>query len=161
MTTRINIKSHLAEYCIGKWGTEFTQPVEFPVHTELYVTVYNLTKKRPVDCPLDYGNLEIILPNRKKDDDLMIRKNPEVYNYISQRGSNIIGRKIEIMFWAELHEMVDEHYHRYGVPYSESIYLFLAKYRVESISEDALIKNYQRWKENRRKRKKRAYIRSK
>ena len=161
MSTRITIKPHLAEYCIGKWGSEFQEPVEFPAHTELYVTIYNLTMKRPVNCPLDSGNLEVVLPNRRNDEIMSIRKNPEVYNYISERASKILSRKIELYFWAELHETIDENSHRYRISYSETIYTFLAKYKIESITEDALLKNYQRWKENRRKRKKRGYKNSK
>ena len=159
ITTRIKLRQHLAEYCIGKWGTDENQPVKFPAHTELYVTIYNLTRKRPADCPLDKGNLEVVLPNRRLDDESQIRKNPEVYNWISPRGSFIIDHKIEIAFWSELHELLDENRHRYGITYSETVYTFLSVYQISSISEDALIKNYYRWRENRRKREKRKYTR--
>lgn len=160
ITTRITIRQHLAEYCIGKWGTEFTEPVRFPVHSELYVSIYNLTKKRPTDCQLDKGNLEIVLPNRAIDEEMEIRKNPEVYNWISDRGCRYLDWKIELHFWMELHEMIDENRYRYGIPFSESIYTFMTKYRIEGITEDAMLKNYTRWKEKRRVREKRAYKKS-
>lgn len=160
ITTRITVRKHLAEYAQGKWGEAPGEPVAFPPHTEIYVTVYNLTRRRPADCPLDRGNLEIVLPNRRKDDEMQIRKNPEVYNWISGFGCRIIDRKIEIQFWAEVHELLDENKHRHNITFLESAYTFLTQYDIESISTDGLVKNYQRWKENRRKREKRAYTRN-
>ena len=160
ITTKIQIKEHLAEYCIGKWGTDFRQPVSFPVNTDLYAAIYNLTIKRPENCPLDKGNLVIILPSKRYDPDLDVRKHPEVYNYLSERACGIIQRKIETLFWAELHELIDENKHRLGIEYVDSVYTFMCKYRITKITEDALLKNYQRWKENIRKRQKRNYRKS-
>lgn len=158
VTTKINIKPHLAEYCIGKWGNEFKEPVRFPRSTDLYVTLYNLTKKRPDNCRFDSGNLEVILPSStEKDDDLEVRKNPAVYNYLSERSCIILERKIESQFWSEAHQVIDDNKNRYGIKYIDSVCELMNKYRITSITEDAIIKNYMRWKENIRKRKKRAY----
>lgn len=158
ITTKINIKQHLAEYCIGKWGNEFTEPVRFPARTDLYVTLYNLTQKRPDDCCVDSGNLEIILPTSiEKDDIIDVRKNPNVYNYLSKRSCIIIERKIESQFWSEAHQLIDDNKNRYGIRFIDSACEFMNKYRITEISEDAIIKNYMRWRENLRKRKKRAY----
>lgn len=159
VTTKINIKEHLAEYAIGKWGTDFTEPIIFPTNTDLYVTIYNLTIKRPVNCEVA-GNLEIVLPNRRNDPDLDVRKHPETYNYLSERSCKIVQRKIETHFWADLHEFVDTQRHRNGAEYIEAVYTFMCKFRITKITEDALLKNYQRWKDNMRKRRKRNYKKS-
>lgn len=160
ITTKITIEQHIAEYCIGKWGDDFAEPVRFPDTSDIYFTIYDLTQKRPLHVHHDDGNLEIVLPNRSKDGQ-SIRKNPDVYNYISERSSKIIAKKICSQFWAELHEFIDDQKHRYGIEYVESVYTFMLKYRITGITEDALLKNYQRWRQLLRQRKTRGYCRKK
>ena len=156
LTTKIKIDDHLAEYCIGKYGIDFTEPVRFPDYTDVYHTVYELTQKRPEDIFADSGNLEIVLPTKDREGE-QIRKNPEVYNYISARSSRILNNKIKLMFWCELHELIDSERHLYGNKISDTIYIFMNKYRITKISEDALIKNYQRWRDIIRKKERRNY----
>lgn len=157
VTTKINIEKHIAEYAIGKWGTEFTEPVRFPQNSDLYITVYDLTKRRPLDIHRDFGNLEIALPSRRESDDFDIRKNPEVYNYISERGAKIINNKIELQLWSELHELLDHEKHVNGIEYIDTVHYFLCKYRIELITEDCILKNYYRWREKLRQKSKRSY----
>ena len=61
--------------------------------------------------------------------------------------------------WAELHELMDEHLH--GIEFKETVFTFLKKYDISSIQEDGLLKNYQRWRDSFRRKKKRAYNRKK
>lgn len=157
ITTKITIKPHLAEYCIGKWGHEFTQPVSFPANTDLYITIYDLLQKRPKDCQVDSGNLEIVIPNRRTDGDICFRKNTEYYNYLSEASCKYIESRISLLFWAELHQLIDDSKQRLNQEYSVTINLFICKYRIESITEDALLKNFYRWRNNVRKRDKRKY----
>lgn len=155
-TTKITVEEHIAEYCVGKWGTDFAEPVRFPDNLDIYHTLSDLTQKMPSDVFVISGNLEVVLPTRTKDGD-SIRKNPEVYNYISGTSSQILNRKIKILFWAELHEEVDSNRHRHGISIIESIYTFMCRYRITKITEDALVKHYQRWRYSVRRREKRAY----
>ena len=62
ITTRIQIESYLAEYVRGKYYDETVGTVRFPSSSDIYVTVYDLMEKRPVNCPADRGNLEFMLP---------------------------------------------------------------------------------------------------
>lgn len=157
ITTKITVEKHLAEYAIGKWGTEFTEPVRFPANSELYITVYDLTQRRPMEVHHDVGNLIIALPSRGDCEDFDFRKNPDVYNFLSNKSCKIINKKIEVKFWAELHELLDYEKHVNGNEYLETIHYFFCKYRIESISEDCVLKNYYRWREKLRKKNKRAY----
>lgn len=68
-------------------------------------------------------------------------------------------RKIETMMWAELHEYVDEQKHKYGVNFIISIHSFINKYDIQTLSEDAFLKNYYRWRVKVRQRAKRNYTR--
>ena len=159
-TTKITIKPHLAEYCIGKWGDDFTQPVAFPPKTELYITIYDLLQKRPINHQMDTGNLEIVIPNRRCDQD-GCRKNLDYYNYLSEKSCGIIQKRIELMFWDELHQLLISEKHDNDQNYDETVYFFCCQYKIESISDDALLKNFYRWRENSRKRLKRKYRRKK
>lgn len=64
------------------------------------------------------------------------------------------------MMRAEMHTLLDENKHEYGIDYIESVHYFMRRYGIESISEDALLKDYQRWQQNlKRRSNKRAYKR--
>ncbi len=157
ITTKITVEKHLAEYAIGKWESDFCAPVRFPTNSDLYITVYDLTQRRPENVYRDNGNLEIILPSRGECKEYDFRKNPEVYNYLSERSCKILNRKISLQFWAELHELLDHEKHVNGNQHINTIYTFKCKYRIESISEDCILKNFYRWRENLRKKTKRGY----
>ena len=66
ITTRIQIESYLAEYVRGKYYDETIGTVRFPSSSDIYVTIYDLMEKRPVNCPADRGNLEFMLPDRRE-----------------------------------------------------------------------------------------------
>lgn len=154
-TTKINIKPHLAEYCYGKFSGCSRDPVRFPHQLEIYHSIWDLMQKRPVNCPVDTGNLEIFLPYSSKKDDNKKRKDPHIYNYISERAAKIIARKIEISMFAELHELLDENKYGFGIDFKETVFLFMSRYAIDSITEDALIKNFYRWRNMVRKRRQR------
>jgi len=151
VSTRINIKSHLCEYISGKYNNFSEKQVHFPDNLDIYHLIFDLTEKRPAGVPVDSGNLEIVLPDRYG------AKHPETYNYLGVRAQKIIERKLEVMFWSELREFIDFENHTKGTPYIESICLFMRKYGIESISEDALQKNYYRWRKKIRNPNKRVY----
>jgi len=151
ITTRIEVKPHIKEYLLGKFCGHEESPVKFPDKLDVYHTIWDLTEKRPVNCSPDSGNLEIVLPDRREG------KSPETYNYLGRRSHKIIGRKIENLFLSELHDMLTEEKHRYGITYIDSIFNFMKKYGITSISEETLWKDYYRWKAYLRRRKKRGY----
>lgn len=161
ITTKITIKPHLAEYAFGKFSLCCHESVKFPSSLDIYHTIWDLLQKRPDNCQVDEGNLEIVLPVSKKTEDrdgVYKGKDPVTYNYLSIRSSRIIEKKIEVMMFAELHDALDENKHMFGIEYIETVYAFMKKYMITSISEDALIKNYYRWREiSRRKKIRRKY----
>ncbi|WP_321517454.1 hypothetical protein [uncultured Bacteroides sp.] len=156
ITTKIQIKAHLAEYAHGKFAVDLTNtPVRFSDNLDIYHKIFDLLEKRPSNCSRDCGNLEIILPDRREGG-----KSPETYNYLGLRSQQLVERKIEIMMFAEIHDLLDENKHVYGIDFIDSVHYFMKKYCIESISEDAFLKNYQRWRDNQKRRsKKRSYKR--
>lgn len=158
ITTKIQIKPHLAEYCYGKFSGCSRDPVRFPHRLDVYHTIWDLMQKRPVNCPVDTGNLEIILPNSRKKDEFEKSKDPQVYNYLGERSARIIERQIEVSMFAELHDLLDDNKHMFGIDYKETVFQFMSKYGIDSITEDALIKNFYRWRDvTRRKKLRRNY----
>ena len=94
VTTKIEIKKHLAEYVHGKYNDCMPGPVFLPDREDLYHVVYDLLERRPVSCLPDSGNLELGIPDRR------IGKSPDTYNYLGARSCRIISQKIEVLFWA-------------------------------------------------------------
>jgi len=152
VTTRIQIKPHLKEYISGKFNQFSDQPVRIPNQLDLYHQILDLTKKRPIRCAVDTGNLEIVLPKPRSS------KHPETYNYLNIHSQKLIQRKVEIMFWIELRDYIDFEHYRNGKNYIDSVCNFMSKYGIKSITEDALLKNYYRYRKKVRNPEKRAYF---
>lgn len=142
ITTKINIKAHLAEYIQGRFTSCKNEPVAFSPGSDLYITLWDLMAKRPANAPFfDTGNLEIILPSRS------VGKRPEYYNYLSARSQTIIEKKIEEIMHEELHHRLRTN-KRQGITYIETIHWFMCEYGINSISEDAYKKEFYRLRRN-------------
>ena len=149
VTTKISIKAHLKEYLTGKFNDGEETPVHFPHEYDIYHLIFDLVEKRQAGV-IDQGNLEIYLPEPRNGG-----KKTATYNYLSIRSQQILERKIEIMMWAELHDLLDYNRHQLGMQYNETVFLFMKKYNIVSLSEDAMIKNYYRHREKIRRRSER------
>lgn len=158
ITVKIDIDPAVAEYIRGRYWDSELGAVRFPPSSDIYVKLYDLLQRRPADNPVDAGNLEIALPDRREAN-YAGGKDPQTYNYISHRGAKILERKFKLYMWAELHEYMDEEKHFHGVQYKDSVFVFMKRYSIESITEDALLKNYQRWRDKMRRSQKRGYRR--
>lgn len=153
ITVKTTVEPHVAEYIRGKFYDREARVVRFPPTLDIYILIYDLLQKRPATNPVDSGNLEFALPERREG------KDPLTYNYLSGRAQKILSDKLRLMMWAELHDLMDENKHINGIQFKESVFLFMRKYNIESITEDALLKNYQRWRDKQRRKKKRGYSR--
>lgn len=152
ITTSINIKEHLAQYAKVVFEEPGKSYIRIPHQHDLYHILAFLMQKRPNGVPIRKGNLDIALPAQSRG------KCPQTYNYISDRSTAIIEEKIECLFWAHVHDFVDERHHRFGEQMNSAIYMFMRKFKITAITEDALSKNYYRWRwQVRRKRRKRNY----
>lgn len=159
ITVKIDIDPAVAEYIRGRYYDPEVGAVRFPPSSDIYVKIYDLLAKRPADHPVDCGNLEFVLPDRR-DANFAGGKDPKTYNYLSHRATTILCARFRVLMWAELHEFMDEEKHLNGSQYKDSVFVFMSKYGIESITEDAMLKNYQRWRDKMRRRQKRGYTRS-
>lgn len=154
INVKITVPSPVAEYIRAKYFDQEVGAVRFPPSTDIYVSIYDLSERRPISCPVDAGNLEFCLPDRREAN-VAGGKSPETYNYFSAESQKKLAKKMYIMMLAELHDLMDENKHIHGIQFKETVYYFVRRYCIESITEDALFKNYQRWryKQGRRKKK--------
>lgn len=149
ITTKITITPYLAEYLIAKYNNWSESPITIPDNTDLYHLLWQLMARRPIEASaIDQGNLVINLPKRR------LGKDPMYFNYLSPHSCTIIQRMVKRMFDLELHEVMTANI-RNGRPYRDIdvVYRFMQDYGLESISEDALIKNYYRYKDGLRKKR--------
>ncbi|PTL32396.1 hypothetical protein C7120_13090 [Prevotella sp. oral taxon 376] len=155
----IRIEPYLAEYVIGKYGVEEKNgAIKIPYNSDLYHCVWeNMSNQRSNQTePLD-GNLRILLPCRKTGNGVPW-KDPAYYNYLSAAASKEIESQIRRMFNFELHRVLLEN-EEFGRKRRnlDVIYDFIRAYQLESISSDALLKNYYRFRNRLRPKKIRKY----
>ena len=155
-TATIQIEPYVAEYIRGKFFDAEYGAVHFPPGSDIYVTIYDLMERRPKTVGRDRGNLTFCLPDRR-DANHRGGKSPETYNWFSEDSVKILERRMRVMMWAELHDTLDEAKHLRGIKFTESVYVFMRRYDLQSITEDALLKNYQRWRDAQRRTVKRGY----
>lgn len=141
ITTKIQLTPYLAEYLNSKYMSE-SGYVEIPPKSDLYHLVWKEMQRRPANVIFDEGNVEIVLPKRRRG------KNPMWYNYISSRGSRLINRYVKAMFDYELHQLILCNIHK-GRPVRDLdiVNQFIQDCGLHSISEDGLIKNCYRWRQ--------------
>lgn len=160
ITTKIQVEPYIAEYIIGKYYSPDDGAVHFPPSLDIYVTIYDLMARRPASAGADTGNLCFCLPDRREANK-KCGKSPENYNYFSEKAVKILEKRMRVMLWAELHDFMDENKHLRGVRFIDSVFIFMHRYDITSISEDAMLKNYQRWRDSLRRSKKRSYKKAK
>ena len=106
-------------------------------------------------------NLCIHLPQRKAGIIASPWKDPAYYNYISPAAAKEIEAQIRRMFNFELHRVLLEN-EEFGRQKRnlDVIYDFIRSYQLKSISSDALLKNYYRFRNRLRPKKVRKYQKS-
>ncbi|MCK6143342.1 hypothetical protein [Prevotella intermedia] len=155
----IKIEAYLAEYIIGKYGVDRKSgTVKIPPTSDLYHCVWeNMSRQRSNQPDNTGGNLRILLPCRKGGDGVAW-KDPAYYNYLSPSAAKEIEKQIRRMFNFELHSVLLEN-EEFGRQRnnSEVIFEFIRTYRLFSISSDALLKNFYRFRNLLHPKKKRKY----
>ncbi len=160
----IRIEPYLSEYINGKYGIDYKYDgVRIPHTSDLYFCIWeHMAKKRRNQEECIDGNLRIILPCRKTGSGTGPWKDPAYYNYLSISAARAIELQIRMMFNFELHRILLEN-EEFGRERSniDVINDFIHRYRLKSISSDALLKNYYRYRNRIWQKKPRKYVRNK
>lgn len=156
----IRIEPYLAEYVSAKYGVDSkTGGVKIPPLTDLYHCVWeHMSRQRSNQSePID-GNFRISLPCRKARVDGQTWKDPAYFNFLSPCAAREIAGCIRRMFNFELHRSLMEN-EEFGKQRRnlDVIRDFIKDYKLSSIGEDALLKNYYRFRNRLRPKKTRKY----
>uniref|UniRef100_A0AB33JJ04 Uncharacterized protein n=1 Tax=Prevotella sp. GTC17262 TaxID=3236797 RepID=A0AB33JJ04_9BACT len=158
----IRIEPYLAEYISAKYEADpVTGGIRIPCNTDLYFCVWEqMSRQRVNQSDISNGNLRIHLPFRKARASSPW-KDPAYYNYLSTSAAKEIETQIRRMFNFELHRVLLEN-EEFGKQRRnlDVIYDFIRSYQLKSISSDALLKNYYRFRNRIRPKKTRQYRKS-
>lgn len=155
----IRIEQYLAEYISAKYNKDATTGgIKIPCNTDLYFCVWEHMAKQHTNQPNVDGNLCIHLPFRRAGSICSPWKDPAYYNYLSVSAAKEIETQIRRMFNFELHRVLLEN-EEFGRQRKnlDVIYDFIHIYKLKSISSDALLKNYYRFRNRLRPKKVRKY----
>lgn len=156
----IHVEPYLAEYISKKMQIDpKTGGVKIPYTTDLYHVVWNLMAKPDVNSVVpDDANLKIYLPCRRSSIDSLPGKDPAYFNYLSQASAKKVEASIRLMFNFEFHRTLMEN-EEFGRPRKNQDVVadFIQKYDLKSISQDALLKNFYRFKNHIHPKKARKY----
>ena len=158
----IKIEDYLAEYISVKFKkNESDGKIEVPSNNDLYFCLWHhMSKPNGRARPSEDGNLRIALPCRRSGAAEGPWKDPAYYNYISQAGVKEVEACIRLQFNFELHRVLLENeefgHKRRNI---DVVYDFIRTYELKSISPDALLKNYYRYRARIRPKRTREYKR--
>ena len=148
---RIELKSHLEEYAIAKFPV-VDDAVVIPSSMDIYFVLLDLLQKKGKGIEVCNDGIYFAIRNTG------IGKDPRVYKYLSRHGRMLFETRLEVMFWIDFHDVMDREVIRGGKPCLEAAQIFVEKFRINSITEDALIKHYYRWRCNNRLMKTRSLV---
>lgn len=107
-----------------------------------------LLKPAPADFkPIDYGNYTFMIEVPKMD-----MKDPFYCNYISEKGQRLFEAKIHRAYRFQFHDEMEKH-RSAGWDYKDCIELFMDDFNIMDKHTDRLTKDFQRWRNLRRRRK--------
>lgn len=160
-TANINIEQYLAEYAATKFKLHHDGGVIIPSSSDLYHCVWEHMAIKKANQKEQNGNLLIHLPQRRSSAEYA-GKNPAYYNYLSAAAAVDIEKCLRLMFNFELHRLLLENEEFGHVSRNiDLIVEFRHTYSLKSISEDALLKNYYRYRNRIKSKKTRHYKKKK
>lgn len=141
----IHVEPYLAIYAKKKFAKDpATGAIKIPDTFDLYHCVWQVMRRRPMDTkPLGDENLQIWLPARRCAEGVT-QKNPAYWNYISPRGARHVENQLRRLFNWEFHHYCEENL-AMGVSKVDTVRNFIRQYGFSLDSEDALLKNLQRY----------------
>lgn len=160
----IQIEPYLAEYAKKRFVLNRNNgALVIPSGSDLYHCVWHHMSRPPqgADCSKT-GNFHISLPCRRSGSDEGPWKDPAYYNYLSPAAARAVEGCIRRMFNYEFHTMMLENDEQGRLRrHVEVVDDFIRQYQLQSITSDALLKNYQRFRARLHTKRPRRYVRRK
>lgn len=146
-TISINLRPYLRDFLIARYGEE---PIRLPKQSTESMTLYDLLNRPPAGR-INQGNTTFELPfNRIAN----VRKDPRVYNYLSDNSINTFETLIYNEFWSTFRDEMRRAKQAYpAIQYKQAIRMFMEKYNLhpDNIEYDTLKKHDYRFREKRLK----------
>jgi len=158
----IRIEPYLAEYAKNCWGSARRNgAIKIPYTSEFYHLVYELMAKPSANAhEWTDTNLDIILPHRTQCEDGVL-KNIRYYYYLSPKSALKIEHWLRRRFNFEFYGiMMDNEMQGRPVSNLEVVRSFIRSHGLESITEDALIRSFRRYRHRAYPKKVRKYKKS-
>ena len=172
----ISITPYLAEYARKKYHASTTNgSVRFPATSDLYHCVWHYMQRPPSSQALEVsapvlaasaaslqppppGSLLISLPSRRPDSTDGPWKDPAYFNHLSFRAARAIEGCLRREFNFEFHRaMMENEEQGHPLRNIDVVDAFISEYHLQSISSDALLKNYYRYRDQIRPKQRRRY----
>ena len=159
-TVSVRITPYLAEYVRGKYPHDPANGgVRFPRTDDLYHCLWhNLVRPRK-DMRVERSpNLTLSIGRPRTYEVGLAWKDPAYFNHLSARGAKELEVCVQRQFDFELHRAFIESYEAGDGRRQEDVaHDFLRQYGITSISEEALLKNWSRYRNMIRPKKPRRY----
>ena len=147
-TIRLAIKPYLAEYLIKTYPSGEPGIVKVPPTLNLYeVILSNMHGLKKEKADMDRWNVEIMLPNPSQSSSR--RLTCKRYG-VSGQGSIRISRSIYALYWSDCHSYLEHRINVHGDTIIDAIYGFLDSRGLTLSTEEAIRRNYQRWRMRRK-----------
>lgn len=147
-TALIKVDAYLEEYAKNCFASGLGDgSVKFPYTSTMYhCLVEGMSKQVPSGGGARDGNLMVVLPSADTADGGPV-KNPRWYRYVTQRAAALINAALKRRFYYEfLTEMMRNELQGRPVPHLTLVRRFLRRNGIRSLSEDALLKKFQRYR---------------
>lgn len=150
-TICIPVKPHLASYMYVRYGNSIESgAIRLPSSCILYHLLHSSTCRQPSEgYRREQGNLRFVLPCPAGS------KSPAIFNHLSNDSINQLEAAIDLQMHMELYEFMRNNKFKKGVMYQASVRFFQKQYQMWNITEEALLKSYQRWRDRERRERKR------
>ncbi|MBQ6176006.1 MAG: hypothetical protein IJK29_02280 [Bacteroidales bacterium] len=163
-TASVHVKPYLAEYAMAKYPTDPANGgLLIPESDDLYHCLWSvITRPRRDSRRHPSPNLTFSLPCPSPNTLGSAWKNPARYNHIPLLSMIEIERCLQRQFDFELHRAMFENMESdHPVRQLDVALAFIRQYRLRSIGEESLLKNFSRYRNNLRLKKARRYTKGK
>lgn len=146
-TIRLALKPYLAEYLIKTYPADEPGMVKLPPTLNLYEVI--LSNMHGIDkemTDVDGWNAEIILPNPSQSSN---RRLTCKYYGVCGQGRIRISRAVYVLYWSDCHSYLEHRINVHGDTIIDAIYGFIDSRNLTLSTEEAIRKNYQRWRSRR------------
>ena len=141
-TVKLTLKPYLAEYLQKRYPATEPGLVKLPPSSHLYYLVLASLRTRPKGAEED-GNVELMLPNPSPYSG---KRRPYRINYLAPYAKDRIASVVYAAYWEECHRYMERRIHVHGDTIIGAASSFISVHGLTLSNEDAILKNYQRWR---------------